>query len=124
MAVVAVLLTAASCTMPDFQLNTDLTATVNSASSPPSALVSYRFDNVGNKDLKNVQVFIQVTAYESGGGSYTTPSSTELGPFSIDANDYVHGTETVYLAPGTYMLDGSVSIVSIGWDDGGDSGWN
>jgi hypothetical protein len=124
MAVVAVALALASCTIPDYQLSTDVYVVSVTTSSPnQNATVGYTLYNVGTKDLSNVQVEVTVT-FTDGSGAGPTSAPYLLGPFTINAGSSMSGSYSTYLnAVGTYPW-ASASIVSVGWDDDDNSMWN
>jgi hypothetical protein len=119
MAVVAVAIAAASCSMPDYQLSTNVTASVSSQ----YADISYVFTNTGTKDLTNVQVYVTVTPYLATGGQGSPVTGILLGPFSISVGSNVNSLKSVYLGPSPTYANGvaDVSITSVGWDDNGNS---
>jgi hypothetical protein len=124
MAVVALALASASCTMPDYQLSTDVyVSSVSNSFGSQYATVYYSFNNIGSKDLKNVQVEVTVTP---SNGSVLGPTTAAylLGPFTINTGSTVSGSYSTYIGSAGAYAWASASIVSVGWDNDGNSMWN
>lgn len=124
MAVVAVALALASCTIPDYQLSTDVYV-VSLTSSPGDyyATVDYTFDNIGSKNLSNVQVGVSVTL-TNGIAQGPSTAAHLLGPFTINAGSSVSGSYSTHIYSADTYAGASASIDSVGWDDDGNSMWN
>jgi hypothetical protein len=105
LAVVAILAGLTGCMLPDYQLNTDVTITYTG--DPAYSTVTYNLTNVGNKDLTNVQIGIEVDRV-----GYA-PQYDTLGPFSINRGNTTTGTKNYY-----WGVTGAdfVYITSVGWD--------
>jgi hypothetical protein len=105
LAVVAILAGLTGCMLPDYQLNTDVTVTDTGHAG--YSIITYNFTNVGNKDLTNVQIGIEVDRVGF------SPQYDTLGPFNINRGDTTTGTRTYY-----WSLVGAdyVYITSVGWD--------
>lgn len=106
------------CMLPDYQLDMDVTITTSSGGAGINdyADVSYYFRNRGNKDLRNVQITIEVLRYPSAGGDYNGEVTDTLGPFSIDVGDYVEDTERYYFGDDSINSSFEVFVTSVGWD--------
>ena len=100
------------CMLPDYQLDINLNISNSESTNGTWADVSYTLENVGSRDLTNVQVEFQV--FRSTTIGYETGT---IGPLTINTGNTSTGTIRVYMtAGGDGPYSFAVYVTSVGWD--------
>jgi hypothetical protein len=108
LAIVAIaIMTAASCSIPDYQLGWGLEDASQPGGSGTTILVPYSISNIGYEKLYDATIRISVDTGVTTYSNWTTPVDLGVG-------DSDFGTVYIYVS-GTYVI-GSEAVTGAGWN--------
>lgn len=111
-----ILLMAFSCTLPQYQLQFEITGVQLNSGDGNDVLVSYRMKNVGVSDIANVVLQIAVDQENVSSPSITGSRYASTTGVSLDVGDTVTGSLNLDIESGYQYVTGSARIYSLGWD--------